>query len=365
MRNDKLSKELTMQTIQRLCFALEEFSMNLRSVLSRLCVLGSLSLAFSAYANQAPLYSVDGSLQFFIPVAAPSNLAQKDALQSYQTPEELSGYKVISLMKINPSPALAERLKKQADQKSDELDYSKTGITSFSKSKTAVDLGMNNVPVLDQGAYGTCVTFSTTSALDALIGQGDLIDQQCSLELDIANGGESENYWNGAYNATQIIDPLVQYGIVSKGNCLGVKYPSPGTRITLDDYAKVADKTTLKLTKETYYTDLTLDTVKSALNNGHRVLIGSIIGSLVQGFDVKVDNSKTSGGLWACKQKSSKTDYCNTQAGGHEIVVIGYDDAQQLLKIRNSWNTATGDQGDYYMTYSYFNRMIIDGTEVY
>jgi C1A family cysteine protease len=40
---------------------------------------------------------------------------------------------------------------------------------------SSVNLGMNNVPVLDQGRHGTCATFATTAAVDAALGQGDYV----------------------------------------------------------------------------------------------------------------------------------------------------------------------------------------------
>src|SRR5437879_1335677 len=47
----------------------------------------------------------------------------------------------------------------------------------------AINLGMNGVPVLDQGKHGSCVTFATTAAIDAVLGKGDYVSQLCSLEL--------------------------------------------------------------------------------------------------------------------------------------------------------------------------------------
>ncbi len=35
-----------------------------------------------------------------------------------------------------------------------------------------VELGMNGVPVLNQGMHGTCVTFAVTAAVDAALGKG-------------------------------------------------------------------------------------------------------------------------------------------------------------------------------------------------
>ena len=350
--------------------------MVVRSLFSRFFILGSLACIISAQASErnVPQYKVTGSTQFYIPIAPPSNLSQTDGLKNYPTATERSGFKLISLMNLEPSEQLKQKRAKQLEAASKEKDYIKNGITPFSSSKGAVDLGMNNVPVLDQGAYGTCVTFSSTAALDALLGKGDYIDQQCSLELDeidskddtYPEGGLNGDYWNGAYIASQVINPILQQGSIKKGDCFGDTYPNQYASLTsLDQYTDKSDKDSFKSVKEVFNQNLTLDAVKNALNQGHRVVFGSTIGSLVQGFSVKVGKTKSSGGLWACKQSTTTTDYCTTQAGGHEIVIIGYDDAQELLKIRNSWGPETGDNGDYYMTYSYFDRMNIDGTEVF
>ena len=65
-------------------------------------------------------------------------------------------------MTLIPTEAFKEKnrsavAKMEAD--GGELDYTK-GIKPLTNSATSVDLGMGKVPVLDQGAYGTCVTFA-------------------------------------------------------------------------------------------------------------------------------------------------------------------------------------------------------------
>lgn len=242
-----------------------------------------------------------------------------------------------------------------------EKNYSK-GING----KFQVDLGMANVPVLDQGQEGTCVTFSSTAALNAIIGTGDFISQQCSLELDTALG---EDHWDGAYYPSQIIDPLQQYGVVKKDACDNL-YPVPYVSIDIDLYEQISDQDAGEKIAEVEYSyspKASLAVVKKALNAGHRVLIGfqlQEIPQAVKGFDVKVDNKKYNGGLWACKQDGS-SNYCANPSAGHEVVVIGYDDAQQLLKIRNSWSASMGNNGDYYMSYTYFQSMVVDQTEIW
>jgi C1A family cysteine protease len=42
--------------------------------------------------------------------------------------------------------------------------------------------------------------------------------------------------------------------------------------------------------------------------------------------------------------------------GGHAVNVVGYDDAKQVLIVRNSWGAAWGDKGYFYMPYAAFSK---------
>lgn len=39
--------------------------------------------------------------------------------------------------------------------------------------------------------------------------------------------------------------------------------------------------------------------------------------------------------------------------GGHAIMLVGYDQTKQVFIVRNSWSTAWGDQGYFYLPYDY------------
>ena len=39
--------------------------------------------------------------------------------------------------------------------------------------------------------------------------------------------------------------------------------------------------------------------------------------------------------------------------GGHAVMVVGYDDKQEVMIVRNSWGTEWGDKGCFYMPYDY------------
>ncbi len=40
--------------------------------------------------------------------------------------------------------------------------------------------------------------------------------------------------------------------------------------------------------------------------------------------------------------------------GGHAVMVVGYDDSKNWFIVRNSWGTAWGDKGYFYIPYLYF-----------
>jgi hypothetical protein len=252
-----------------------------------------------------------------------------------------------------------QRIFKEASVNS-ESDYS-NGIHDFA------GLGMGNVPVLDQGQYGTCATFSSTASIDALLQKGDFISQQCSLELDLGLG---QNFWNGASYPSQIINPLKDYGVISKLKCPD-RYALLSVSLNTDESAEILDAAASAIVKKIqllYVSPANLDELKKAIDAKHRVLIGFTLDSnsaeAVRGFDIKIAGKKYTGGLWACKQSRSE-NHCVESNAGHEVLVLGYDDAQQLLKIRNSWNTEVGFKGEYFMTYKFFETMAIDSTEIW
>ncbi len=324
-------------------------------------------LSLPAFTSTIDMFDFEGKQEAFIKV---KNKNFHDVFEEKQ----------ISLMKITTTPAMKLKNKKVMDDYyngSGEQDYS-IGIIGFNSSSSAIDLGMENVPVLDQGKYGTCVTFSSTAALDAKLANNistniftspDFIDQQCILSLNKFLGN---NLWNGAKSPVQILEPLKKYGIIAKNTCNDNYYPTPNYVISPEVYSKKSIKNMSHLIHYNYLPKADLSALKEAINNGNRVLIGVALANFphnkisVNGFDMLVDSTYTSGGLWACKQPQNEINYCPPDpTSGHEVLVIGYDDNQHLLKIRNSWSEAAGESGDFYMTYTFFEAMALDQTEIF
>lgn len=267
----------------------------------------------------------------------------------------------------------------------------------------AKDLGMSNVPVLDQGQEGTCLTFAATAAIDARLGIGDFISQQCSLQLNKNLGTDG---WNGLYYASEVIDPLKKYGVVSQSGC-NARYPSKSVPISVSEYQSRSDKSVsekVSALKYTYYSQPSLSILKSAIDQGKRVEISFLLNPNsqdgVKGYDITVNGVKKYGGLWACSNPNINPQpdpdlseleqcklrfpdfewYCDWLYGknlaklkfagencgqfnsGHGVIAVGYDDTQKLIKIRNSWGVNVGDSGEYFMSYEFFSSQVMDMT---
>jgi C1A family cysteine protease len=98
------------------------------------------------------------------------------------------------------------------------------------------------------------------------------------------------------------------------------------------------------------------------IDEGHRV---------VAGFYMFKDQSKET--VWGIKNGAIKaslenqnSDFsqqlCPSSGGctGHEMIIIGYNDNAKVLKLRNSWGPDRGDNGDFYMSYDYYQLMVND-----
>lgn len=313
--------------------------------------------------------------------------------------------KEIKLLKVNLSRKNRAALKAEI---SSILHTSKRVAPLMSHSRALpshVQLGMNDVPVLDQGQHGTCVTFAATAALDALIGRGDYISQLCLLNLGNFIGNHTlfrPSGWDGSY-ASITLARLSEYGIVSKEyekmyGCGGVtQYPkdnpfSPENEMTIEDYhhahlrsvpffeGEHFIQTELLNFQQRMTNQESMDNiqsnVKKALYQGDRVLIGVLLpmnewigleGQFQAPHDAWVLTGRTE--YLASRAISDPSQW--GQWGGHEMIITGYDDEaiavdgagvahKGLFTLRNSWGIGVGDQGDFYMSYDYFKALTLD-----
>ncbi|WP_028372397.1 C1 family peptidase [Legionella lansingensis] len=261
------------------------------------------------------------------------------------------------------------------------------------KSGSQASLGMNNVPVLNQGMHGTCVTFANTAAVDAALNKGDYISQLCQLEL--GNYLEKNSYghsgWDGSWGRV-VLNQMDLFGIVSKEmqmsqGCAGVKeYPvndsAPDVQMSPEDFHQISENLdeqvlwspildVYQATSDRVDTNRIVNEVKAALKSGDRLTFGVLLLDFDLGFMGAVGSHKSTFDTWALTPEIARDVYLRPIFGGHEMVITGYDDNavaiddqgrkhQGLFTLRNSWGDNVGDHGDFYMSYDYFKLLVIE-----
>ena len=94
--------------------------------------------------------------------------------------------------------------------------------------------------------------------------------------------------------------------------------------------------------------------IRQAIDAGHPVIIDILLYS----SSLKADTDKNHLGFIPLPD-FKKDQYW----GGHALVIIGYDDKTQLLKLRNSWGKNYGNHtGDYTISYHYIWSNTLDNS---
>ncbi|AHE67442.1 C1 family peptidase [Legionella oakridgensis] len=271
-------------------------------------------------------------------------------------------------------------------------------VVSSSKYPARIQLGMNQVPVLNQGTHGSCVTFANTAAVDAVLGKGDYISQLCQLQLGryLEYNAYGHSGWNGAYGP-DVLNQMTLFGIVNKEQqrmygCGGLtEYPvigmDPDTEMSLTDYHNLSEKipddevrwsSILDVdssTRDRTDTNKTLQEIKKALNAGDRVTFGSLLMDVELGVAGAVGRYHAENDTWVLTTEIARDIYLRDSIAGHEMIITGYDDDaiafdeegrqyRGLLTLRNSWGEKRGNHGDFYMSYDYFRTFVLEAQRI-
>jgi hypothetical protein len=246
-----------------------------------------------------------------------------------------------------------------------------------------VQLGMENVPVLDQGLHNTCSVFAVTAGLDAALKRGDYVSQLCLLQLGnyLAQESGKVSGWDGE-SLTTILQRVDHYGVMSITNqhrygCGGhYLYPSyfftPGTAMTPEDYAEHRLLLKDKRIGWQYMAKNRLNTVqklKEALYARTRLVIAASLPRADLGTTGATGRYHYRDDTWVLTPEISQDVLHSKKIARHAMVITGYDDEaivtdrhgkthQGLFKIRNSWGPWVGDWGDFYMSYDYAAELV-------
>ncbi len=358
----------------------------MHSITKNFAIVALLLNAPFAFAQENPDISIHGTIQVKMPVP------NHGKMLANQKPAE----RIFTLQKIQISKRMREHLAQQLEANMH------TPITMQGRTtKTTMQLGMNGVPVLDQGQHGTCATFAVTAGLDAFLKnkpEHDYISQLCNLELGATLAQENPDYpsgWEGS-NGSIILKQISDYGIITKSfqhenGCAGhFEYDdSEGEPMAKEEflahhelimptipYTKLFDIEEMPNRSRNEAKQI-MNQVRNALTQEHRVVFGTIIpmfiDGTIMGTNAKYHVQQDSWTLTQSLIDLMRND--NAPLGGHEMVITGFDDKAVMvdvygkkhtgvLSIRNSWGNQYGDKGDFYISYDFFTVMALEAYEI-
>jgi len=195
------------------------------------------------------------------------------------------------------------------------------------------DNSLNYVtPVRDQGNCGSCWAFATTGALESYVLIKDSLpgqDKDCAEQILVSCSGAGS--CSGGY-----IDRASNY-IRDVGLPLETCYPYTQTNGTCTKACSDFQVNPYSIDSWAYVATLspTVDAIKNALHT---------YGPLVTTMNVYTDFFYYQSGVYF--YTSGKL------AGGHAILIIGYDDVGKYFIVKNSWGIGWGEGGFFKIAYS-------------
>lgn len=221
-----------------------------------------------------------------------------------------------------------------ADQR--DLKFSLATPDDLSHIKPEVDLSNYILNIKDQGQLGSCTGNAETSAVEferAKKGLSNILLSRLQLYYDERNL-EGTILEDAGANIRDGIKSLTKLGVAKE-------------ELWPYDITKFADKPTPNVYQDAknntvnIYRRVSINarSVKAALSAGYAVIAGISVYESFEGEDV----SKT--GIVPMPKASEQL------LGGHCVLIVGYKNGK--FKVLNSWGSAWGDKGYFYLDEAY------------
>lgn len=198
-------------------------------------------------------------------------------------------------------------------------------------------------PIADQGQLGSCTAFATCAAFDYL--------DSVSGEPFLAPSHLFQ-YWNSrslehttAEDAgSSIRDAVKVTGTV--GMCPEAMWPYDVAKFRTRPPKPCFTAAHGYVVSEYLRVDSTsLTELRTCLAAGYPIVFGA---TLYQSFEQPGPNKR---GEIPMPKSGEQV------LGGHAQLIVGYDDARQMFKVRNSWGTDWGERGHEWMPYAYMTNL--------
>jgi len=203
----------------------------------------------------------------------------------------------------------------------------------------SINLRATCPPIEDQGQLGSCTA-------NALVGALEFLEIKDSIKLvDLSRlfiyyDERAIEHTVKSDSGAQIRDGIKT--LAKQGVCPEKEWPYNIAKFAVKPAAKCyADAPKHKIIS--YHRILTLNDMKTCLAAGFPFVFGFTVYESFQSPEV----AQT--GILNLPQPGEQV------VGGHAVVAVGYDDAQQRFIIRNSWGPKWGQQGYFTMPYQYLN----------
>jgi len=223
----------------------------------------------------------------------------------------------------------------------DQRDYQYAApVAAIGPLPTNIDLTPECPPVYDQGQLGSCTANAIAGAIQFEQMKQNLAQIFTPSRLFIYYNERTMEGTVNSDSGAQIRDGMKSIG--SLGDCPEDMWP-----YIIANFAEKASDTcyqTALLHKAILYQRVVRDLIqmKGCLASGYPFVFGFTV------YESFESQQVAQSGHAPMPQHGEKV------LGGHAVMAVGYDDANQWFIVRNSWGTSWGMQGYFTLPYTYF-----------